>query len=88
MHTYIMRGLAAVSRFTHATLRALGRSGSALAEFQRQQNRFAAARLSLDPYLPDPAAPPESYEEFLARTYGPLRREPSARSRLAGHGVH
>lgn len=88
MHSYITRGLAALSRFTHAALGALGRCGSALAEFQRQQNRFAEARLSLDAYLSDPAAPPETYEEFLARTYGPLRREPSAASRLAGHGVH
>jgi hypothetical protein len=87
MYTHITRGLAAISRFGRTVLRALGRFGSRLAEFQRQQDRLAASRLSLDPYLTDPAAPPETYEEFLVRTCGPLRREPSARSRLAGHGV-
>lgn len=87
MHSHVMRTLAAISHFTHAMLRAFGRFGSAVAEFQRQQNRLAAARLSMDAYLIDPAAPPEDYEEFLVRTVGPLRHEPSARARLTGHGV-
>jgi hypothetical protein len=88
MNSHIMRSLAAISHFTRAMLHAFGRFGSAVAEFQRQQNRLAEARLSLDAYMIDPAAPPEDYEEFLARTVGQLRHEPSARARLTGHGVH
>jgi hypothetical protein len=88
MHSYITRGLAAISRFTRAMLRALGRFGGAVAEFQRQQDRLTAKRLSFDADLVNPATPPDTYAEFLARTRGPLRREPSAASRLAGHGVH
>jgi hypothetical protein len=87
MHSYVTRGLAAISRFTRAMLRALGRFGSALAEFQRQQDRLAAKRLSYDAYMINSATPPETYDEFLFRTSGPLRREPSAASRLAGRGV-
>ena len=87
MNSYVVRGLAAISHFTRSMLRALGRFGSAFAEFQRQQNRLAAKRLSYDAYMIDSAIPPETYDEFLFRTSGPLRREPSAASRLAGHGV-
>jgi hypothetical protein len=87
MHSHITRGLAAISRITRALLRALGRFGSAVAEFQRQQDRLTAKRLSFDAYLIDPTAAPDTYAEFLARTSGPLRREPTAASRLAGRGV-
>jgi hypothetical protein len=87
MHSHITRGLAAISRFTRAILRALGRFGSAFAEFQRQQNRLAAKRLSYDAYMINPVQPPDTYAEFLVRTSGPLRREPNAASRLSGHGV-
>ena len=87
MHSYIRRALAAMSRSARALLRALGRFGSAFAEFQRQQDRLAAQRLSFDAYMINPAEAPDTYAEFLARTSGPLRREPSAASRLAGHGV-
>lgn len=88
MYSHIRRGLAAIFRFTRAMLLALGRFGGAFAEFQRQQNRLNAVRLSFDAHMINPSAPPDTYAEFLARTSGPLRREPSARSRLAGHGVH
>ena len=87
MSSHIMRDLAAISHFTRAMLRAFGQFGSAVAEFQRQQNRVLTARLSIDAYVIDPAAPPEDYEEFLGRTAGPLRHEPNARARLTGHGV-
>ena len=87
MNRHIRRDLAAVSHFIRAMLRAFGQFGNAVAEFQRQQNRLAAARLSLDTYMIDPATPPEDYGEFLGRTGGPLRHEPSARARLTGHGV-
>jgi hypothetical protein len=88
MDSQIRRGLAAISGFTRAMLRALGRFGGAFAEFQRQQNRLSAVRVSYDAHMINPTAPPDTYAEFLARTSGPLRREPSAKSRLAGHGVH
>jgi hypothetical protein len=88
MHSHIRRGLAAISGFTRAMLGALGRFGGAFAEFQRQQNRLNAVMLSYDAHMIDSTLPPDTYAEFLARTTGPLRREPSAKSRLAGHGVH
>ena len=88
MHSHIRRGLAVTTGFTRAMLGALGRFGGAFAEFQRQQNRLNAVKLSYDAHMINPTAPPDTYAEFLARTSGPLRREPSARSRLAGHGVH
>ena len=88
MHSHIRRGLAAISGFTRAMLGALGRFGGAFAEFQRQQNRLNAIMLSYDAHMINPTAPPNTYAEFLVRTSGPLRREPSAKSRLAGHGVH
>jgi hypothetical protein len=88
MYSHMRRGLAALSGFGHAMLLALGRFGGAFAEFQRQQNRLNAVMLSYDAHMINPSAPPDTYAEFLARTSGPLRREPSARSRLAGHGVY
>jgi hypothetical protein len=88
MHSHIRRGLAAISGFIRAMLGALGEFGSAFAEFQRQQTRLNAVMLSYDAHMISPSTPPDTYAEFLARTSGPLRREPSARSRLAGHGVH
>jgi hypothetical protein len=39
-----------------------------------------------DRYLADPGAAPDTFDEFLARTSGPLLHEPSARRRSRGAG--
>ena len=70
-----------------ALLAALRRAGAALAELNRLQERLGVRRMSYDPYLARPDAPPETYREFLIRTSGPLRHEPSARARLGGRPV-
>jgi hypothetical protein len=79
--------LAAVRRAAAVLLRAAGRLGSAIAEMHRQQRRLSTVSQSTDHYLLNADAPPETYREFLARTAGALLHEPSARARLAGHGV-
>jgi hypothetical protein len=53
----------------------------------RQQQRLHKINQSIDHYLPNADAPPQTYGEFLARTRGVLLHEPSARARLAGHAI-
>jgi hypothetical protein len=50
-------------------------------EFRDAQRRMLELRTSPDTYLMRPNVPPDTYEEFLARTSGLLRHEPPARSR-------
>jgi len=52
-----------------------------LAECSYAQRRMMELNAAPDRYLADPDAPPETYAEFLYRTSGPLRHEPSARAR-------
>lgn len=77
----------AVRRTAAALWRAAGRFGSVIAEMHRQQQRLHKINQSIDHYLPNSDAPPETYSEFLARTRGVLLHEPSARARLAGHAI-
>jgi hypothetical protein len=69
----------------------LGRTASAVLgvidEMNDAQRRAQRARLSYDRVLPDPAAAPETYREFLLRTSGPVQHEPTARQRAAGRRV-
>ena len=58
-----------------------------IAECNEAQRHLTIRRLAYDLCLPEPDAAPGTYREFLLRTSGPLRREPSARRRLAGHPV-
>jgi hypothetical protein len=88
MKTLVIRGLATLVRFTTPVRRAVRRLRRAVAEFNNQQLRLANLRLSQDTYLNRPGAAPDTYAEFLFRTRGPLRHEPSARARLDGHPVH
>ncbi|MGD0924993.1 MAG: hypothetical protein ABR926_07335 [Streptosporangiaceae bacterium] len=44
-------------------------------------------RLAPDRYVPDATQAPGDYAEFLFRTSGPLRHEPSARQRAAGRSL-
>jgi hypothetical protein len=61
--------------------RLLQRIRTALAECNYAQRRMLELTTSADFYLMKPATPPDTYAEFLMRTAGYLRREPSARQR-------
>ncbi len=61
----------------------LRRIRSILAECADAQRRMTELRLSPDRYVLRPAKAPDTYEEFLFRTSGPLRHEPPARKRVA-----
>ena len=71
--------------------RALRRAASGLAGFLHEldywQRRTAVLSLAPDRHVAHPNAAPDTYREFLARTAGPLLREPSSRARLAGRQV-
>lgn len=67
--------------------RIVRRFADALSEMSYAQRRAYVLRASLDSYSPNRDEPPQSYEEFLARTSGPLLREPNARVRLEGRRV-
>ena len=58
-----------------------------ISECNEAQRRLTYRRLAYDRYLPEPDAAPGTYAEFLLRTSGPLRQEPSASQRLAGRGI-
>lgn len=60
------------------------RARNAAADAAYAQRLVMTRRLALDSYSYDPDALPGTYQEFLARTSHPLRREPSARRRLSG----
>jgi hypothetical protein len=59
-----------------------------VAECHRATCTMRQLRLAPDRYLPDSGQAPDNYAEFLYRTSGPLRHEPSARQRAAGRSLH
>lgn len=69
----------------------LGRAASAVLgvidEMNDAQRRALRVRLAYDQVLPSPAKAPDTYGEFLLRTLGPARHEPTARQRAAGRRV-
>ena len=58
-----------------------------IGELNYCQRRVTVLWLAPDRYVPHPDEAPDTYQEFLARTSGPLTREPSSRARLAGRHV-
>jgi hypothetical protein len=56
-------------------------------EIDYWQRRAAVLTMAPDRYSLNSDRPPDTYDEFLARTAGPLIREPSLRARLAGRQV-
>jgi hypothetical protein len=63
-------------------LRGLARRvGDVVAECNYAQLRITVLQSSPDHYLVAPSQAPDSYEEFLLRTTGPLHHEPSAAAR-------
>jgi len=63
--------------------RLVGRIGAAIAEMNEAQRRMVMLRASLDRYCFQPDEPPDTYDEFLARTSGRLLHEPPAARRTA-----
>ena len=56
-------------------------------EMNYAQRRATELFLARDGYLIGPARPAGTYEEFLARTSGPLVHEPGANARLGGQPI-
>jgi hypothetical protein len=54
---------------------------AAVAEMNEAQRRMTMLRLAPDRYLIHPDEAPATYDEFLARTSGPLAHEPRASRR-------
>lgn len=69
----------------------LARAASAVLGVVREMNyaqrRAMANRLSYNAVLPDPGKAPDTYQEFLLRTWGAPLHEPTARQRTTGRQV-
>ena len=59
-----------------------------IAECNYAQRRMAELTTAPDRYLFNPDAAPETYAEFLYRTSGVLRHEPTARARSRAATIH
>lgn len=64
------------------------RVSAAVAECNAAQRRLTVLTMSTDWGHSESGKAPETYAEFLARTAGPLLREPAAGRRLTGKPVH
>jgi hypothetical protein len=72
----------------YAVLRAVAhRIAAVIAECHYAQRRLAMLRTSPDRFLAQPEAAPDTYQEFLFRTSGPLAHEPSANRRSLGRAI-
>ena len=61
--------------------RAAGKLADAVREMNEAQRLMLVLHNAPDRYVADPGAAPDTYDEFLARTSGPLMHESSARRR-------
>ena len=76
------------SHGSHLPLRRLTRQAAgAISEMNYAQRRLLSLTTAYDRYPFQADVPPEHYAEFLLRTGGVLRHEPSASQRLAGKGI-
>jgi len=64
-----------------AVRRVTGKVADAVREMNEAQRLMLVWRTATDRYVENPAAAPDTYEEFLTRTSGVLRHEPTARKR-------
>ena len=62
-------------------LRAAGKLADAVREMNEAQRLMLVLQNAPDRYVCDPGAAPDTYDQFVARTSGPLLHEPSARKR-------
>jgi hypothetical protein len=63
------------------------RVADAISEVNYAQKRLYSLRTAYDRYALEPDVPPEYFAEFLLRTSGVLRHEPTASQRLAGKDI-
>jgi hypothetical protein len=63
---------------------AAGKLADAVREMNEAQRLMLVLHNAPDRYVANPGAAPATYDEFLARTSGPLLHEPSARRRSRG----
>jgi hypothetical protein len=85
--TSIVRHLTQISRRPARVAGRLARwVAAAVAECRTAQRRLAI-KSGPDRYLANQDAAPETYQEFLYRTSGPLAHEPAAVRRAAGRAV-
>jgi hypothetical protein len=61
--------------------RVAGKLADVVHEMNEAQRLMLVPRTATDRYVENPGAAPDTYQEFLARTSGPLLHEPSARRR-------
>ena len=64
--------------------RAAAKLADAVREMNEAQRLMLVLKNAPDRYVPHPGAAPDTYDEFVARTTGPLLHEPSARRRNRG----
>jgi len=64
--------------------RAAGKLADAVREMHEAQRLMLVLQNAPDRYREDRGAAPDTYDEFLARTSGPLLHEPCARRRDRG----
>jgi hypothetical protein len=62
-------------------LRAAGKLADAVREMNEAQRLMLVLQNAPDRYVADNGAAPDTYDEFVARTSGPLLHEPSATRR-------
>lgn len=62
--------------------RVAGKVADTIREMNEAQRLLLVFRTSMDRYIDNPNAAPDTYSEFLARTNGALFHEPPARQRV------
>ena len=65
-----------------AVWRAAGKMADIVREMNEAQRLMMVMRTATDRYVDNPNAGPDTYDEFLVRTSGVLRHEPSAHKRI------
>jgi hypothetical protein len=76
-----------LARLAAILLRAVRGVVGLIKELNYAQRRSTELFLARDGYLIGPASPVATYQEFLARTSGPLVHEPPASERLGGQPI-
>jgi hypothetical protein len=64
-----------------AMRRVAGKLADTVREMHEAQRLMLVLQTATDRYVENPSAAPDTYDEFLTRTSGVLRHEPSARKR-------
>jgi hypothetical protein len=62
--------------------RVAGKVADTVREMNEAQRLMLQLRTTTERYIENPSAPPDTYDEFLARTSGVLVHEPPARRRI------